>query len=342
MAPERPRSASYDIHIEPRIIERKPENEVRELPITITKRRSKKLTFGFKLRNLFRPARVQPIQPRSILRRPRPEPEEPEYVEVREPGRRRPSPPISPRRAAHDTFVPLPPRVPSPGRYTEEEPPVIQIRSPRRRTPIIHAPSPPLRQHRRRPSPSPPATPIREVETVRVRRLERIDHPRAERQRERDAEVELRIERERRRDAEITARRLEEDNRREHSERRRAERAALDAQDQRRSAEIVAEELQLEMERRERLRRLEEREAAVVAHQRGQEERERRERDMARVAFAPRPEVIRPARAAARPETDNGAAVLTRAREAGRRRQRAEERIFYIVDGRRVERDRRD
>ncbi len=337
MAPERPRSTSYDIPFGPRIIERKPESEVRELSIPKTHGRSKKLTFGFKFRELFRPARIERVQPRSILRRPEPNPMEPEYVELREPRRPRP-PPISPRRPPPDDFVPLPPPVPSPRRRPEEETPILEIRSPRRPA-IIHSPSPPMRERPRRRVPSPPPSPIREVETIRIRRLDKTDRGKADRQRARDIEEEARIERERRYDAEDAARHLSGIALRERSERRRAEKEAQLADAQRRSAEITAADLQRENDRLDRERRLAEREAAVL------ERESERERERVRDALGRPQDVFRPLREAALPTrgpprhaTDRGADVIQAAQAA--RRHRRGERITYHANGRRIEQDR--
>lgn len=339
MAPERPRSVGYDLPLGPRIIERKPESEVRESSIPQPARRSKKLTFGFKFRRLFRPAHIETIQPRSILRRPEPGYVEPEYVELREPRRPR-SPPIRPQRSPQDDFVPLPPPVPSPRHLPDEEAPILEIRSPRRR-PVIHAPPSPLREHRRRRSPSPPTSPIREVETIRIRRLDNTDRGKAERQRARNVEEEARVERERRHEAEDATRHLSEIAMRERAERRRAERDARNADAQRRSAEVAAADLQRENERLDRERRVAEREAAVLELER------ERERERLRDALGRSQPVLRPARDLPRqtrdspqPLTDRGAEVIQAARNA--RHLRRGERITYYVDGRRMEQDRHD
>ena len=336
MAPERPRSAGYDMPFGPRIIERKPEAEVCNSPIPKTKRPSKKLTLGFKFRELFRPVKIERVRPKSILRRPEPELVNPEYVQLREPRHTRTRPrPISPRRPPPDEFVPLPPLVPSPRRRLEEETPFLEIRSPRR-SPIIHSPSPPLREHRRRPASSPSPEPVREVETIRIRRLDKTDHSKAQRHRERDVEDEARIERERRHDAENENRRLAEVAMRERSERLLAERDVQEAVAQRRSAEIAAADLQRENDRLGRERRLAEREAAVL-------EREReRERERVRAAIGRPQDIFRSAREgrdAPRPAPeDRGAAVIQAAQDA--RRQRRGERISYYSNGRRIEQDR--
>lgn len=339
MAPERPRSAGYDIPFGPRIIERKPEAEVRDSPIPETKSPSKKLTFSFKLRQLFRPIKIEKVRPKSILRHPEPELVNPDYVELREPRhvhtRARPVSPISHRRAPSDEFVPLPPLVPSPRRRSEEEAPFLETRSPRRR-PIIHSPSPPLREHRRRPASSPSPEPVREVETIRIRRLDKTDRDRAQRQRERGVEDQARIERERRQDVEDKNRRLAELVMRERSERVHAERDVENAVAQRRSAEIAAADLKRENDRLDRERRLAEREAAVL-------ERERdRERGRVRAAIGRPQDVFQPAREARDgprpPPADRGAEVIQAAQEA--RRQRRGERISYYANGRRVEHDR--
>jgi hypothetical protein len=335
MAPERPRSAGYDIHFEPRIIERKPEGEVCDNPIPKTKRSSKKLTFGFKFGEFFRPVKIKRVQPKSILRRPEPEPEpelvDPDYVQLREP-RRSPPRPISPRRPPRDEFVPLPSPVPSPRRHSEEEAPIVEIRSPRG-PPIIHPPSPPLREHRRRPARSPSPEPIREVETIRIRRLDKTDRGKAQRHRARNVEEEARRERERRHDAEDVNRRLAEIAMRERSERLHAERDARNAVAQRRSAEIAAADLQRENDRLGRERRVAEREAAVL-----EEERER-ERERVRNALGRPQDVYRPAREPRDVHqpmpADRGAAVIQAAQEA--RRHRRGERISHYPSGRRIE-----
>jgi hypothetical protein len=327
MAPERPRSVGFDIPVGPHIIERKPESEVRESSIPKKERRSKKLTFGFKFRDLFRSART----PRSILRYPEPEHVVPEYVEVREPRRSRPHP-VRTHRSPSDDFVPLPPPVPSPIRRPEEETPIIEIRSPRRPT-FIHSPSPPLREHRRRraPSPSPSPSPIREVETIRIRRLDRTDRGKAERQRARNVEEEARIERERRRDAEDDTRHWEAIAVRERIERQSAEIAAADLQRERENERLE----------RERERRVADREAAVLERER---ERDReRVRDAAahpRDNFRIPRDGARYAREAAQPPRDRGAEVIQAAQNANRVRRA--ERVFYYVNGRRIEHDRHD
>lgn len=321
----------------PRIIERKPESEVRE--VSIRKADSKKLTFGFKFRDLFRPRKIVRAQPRSILRRPQPDLVEPEYVELREPRRPR-SPLIGAQRVPTDDSVPLPPPVPSPRRRPEEETPILEIRSPRR-PPIIHSPSPPLLQSRRRQTPSPPV-PVREVETIRIRRLDKTDRGKAERLRARDVEEEARIERERRYDAEDANRHLAGIVMRERSERRRAERDAQNAVTQRQSAEIAAADLQRENDRLDRERRLAEREAAVLERER------RRERQGGRDALGRPQDVFRPARDAPLPPArgapvspaDRGAEVIRAAQDARRHGRR--ERIVYLADGHRIKEDRRD
>jgi hypothetical protein len=340
MAPERPRSVGYDIPFEPRIIERKPESEVCELSIPKKKGRSKKLTFSFKFRELFRSFRTERVQPKSILRRVEPELVEPEYVELREPGRPRP-PSLRPQRPHSDDFVPLPPPVPSPRRRPEEETPFLEIRSPRspRRPPIIHSPSTPLREHRRRRAPS--TSPVREVETIRIRRFDKTDRGRAERQRARDVEEEARIERERRHDVEDANRHLAEIAMRERSERRRAEKDAENAAVQRASAEIAAADLQRENGRLDRERRVAEREAAVLALER-ERERERLGDALRRPqdGFRPAREVVRQPREGPRQPVDRGAEVIRAAQEA--RRHRRGERAVHFENGRRIEQGRYD
>lgn len=321
MAPERPRSVGYDVPFEPRIIERKPESEVCEVSLRKKKGRSKKLTFGFKFRELFRPVRIERVQPKSILRRVEPVVVEPEYVELREPGRPRPSP-LRPQRPDPVDFVPLPPPVPSPRRRPEEEVPVVEIRSPRspRRPVIIHSLSPPLREHRRRRAPS--TSPVREVETIRIRRFDNTDRERAERQRARDVEEEVRIERERRYDVEDVNRHLTEIAMHERSERRRAERDAENAAVQRASAEIAAADLQRENGRLDRERRVAEREAAVLALER-ERERERLGDALRRPpdGFRPARDIVRQPREAPRAPADRGAEVIRAAQEARRHRR---------------------
>ena len=341
MAPERPRSVGYDIPFGPRIIERKPEGEVREVSIPKREGHSKKLTFGFKFRELFRSARPETPQPRSILRRPELEPVEPEYVELREPGRRRPPPTHTGRQVADD-FVPLPPPMPSPRHPPDEETPIIEIRTPRQ-PPIIHSPSSPLREHRRRraSSPSPWSSPVREVETIRIRKLDKTDRGKAERQRARAAEDEIRIERERRHDVEENNRQLAEMVSREASDRRRAQRSAQNAAAQRRSAEIAAADLQRDNERLDRERRLAEREAAVLERERVRDqERVREVFGRTQGAFRPAREPPRSPRDPIRPSTDRGAQVIQAAQANQRLRHR--ERISYHAYGRRIEQDRHD
>lgn len=335
MAPERPRSVSYDIPLPPRIIDRKPEPEVREVPTLKPKRRSKKLTLGIKLPELLRPGRVERVQPRIIPRYVEPDIIDPEYVDLREPRRPRP-PPINVQRPHPDDFVPLPPAVPSPRRPAGEEIPILETRSPRsaRRLPIIHAPTSPLREHRRRRTPSSSPSPVREVETIRIRRLDKTDRGKAERVRARDVEDQTRIERERRYGAEEVNYRLADIVLRETSERRRAEA-------QRQSAEIAVADLQRENEELARARRIADREAVLAEREREQERERARERvrdairrpHEARDPSQARREVPRPAR-------DRGAEVIRAAQEA--RRQDFGERISYYHNGRRIDQDRCD
>ena len=324
MAPERPRSAGYDMVLEPRIIERRPDEEVRVSSIPKRRNRSKELTFSFKFRDLFKPFRTKKVQPDSIKRRPELDFVEPAYVELREPRRPR-TPPVSPRRPPPEEFVPLPRLVPSPRHQAEEEIPILEVRSPRH-PPVIHSPPSPLREHRRRRTPS-PASPIREVETIRIRRLDKSDRDKAGRQRARDVEAEARIERERERsrDGGDDRRRLAEIALHERSERRKAERAAAI----------------LQQENDDRERRLAEREAAVL-------ERER-ERERERFYDTPehRRDVFQPAEdyplrrsEAPRPPTDRGAEVI-QAAQASRRLRRGEQ-IAYCVGGRRTDPGRHD
>lgn len=345
MAPERPRSVGFDIPFGPRIIERKPESEVREVPIPTPKRQghSKKLTFGFKFRELFRPVKPERAQPKSILRRPKPEQEpelvDPEYVELREPRRRRPSP-INPRRSPPGDFVPLPPLVPSPRHRLEEEAPILEIRSPRR-TPIIHSPSSPPRERRRRRAPSPSPSPVREVETIRIRRLDKNDRGKAERHRARNVKEEARAERERRHGAEDDTRHMAEVALHERSARQRAERDAQNAVLQRRSVEIAAADLQRENGRLDRERRLAEREADVLERERAEErERVRQVFGLPQDVFRPARDAPRQMREVPRPTTDRGAEVI-RAAQAHSHLRRGE-RISYYNNGRRTEQDRHD
>ena len=339
MAPERPRSVAYEIPFGPRIIERKPESEVRDSSLPKIRRRSEKLTIGFKFRELFK---IERVRPKSILRqRSEPEPElvDPEYVEMREPRQPRPPPVSSTRTPPPDEFVPLPPPVPSPRRQPEEEAPIFDVRSPRW-APIIHSSSPRLRQQRRRPTRPPSPEPVREVETIRVRRFDETDRGRAQRQRERDVKEEARIERERRHNAEDVNRRLAELALRERSERLEAERHARNAETQRRSAEIAAADLQQENEQLDRERRLAEREAAVLERERA------RERERVRDALGHPADIFPAARGAPQhtrdiprpPPTDRGAEVIRAAQEA--RRHRDGERISYYDNGRRIQQGR--
>lgn len=335
MAPDRPRSAGFDIPFGPRIIERKPEAEVRELPIPKTEGRSKRLTIGFKFRDLFNPIKVEKIQPRPILRRPEPAFVQPEYVEMREP--RRPRPPTN-------DFVPLSPPLLSPRRLPEPDIPIEELRSPRR-SPIIHSPPSPYREHRRRRARSPSPNPVREVETIRVRRLDKTDRGKAERQRARNAEEEARFERERRLNLEDANRHLTDIALRERSQRHRLEREAQNADVQRRSAEIAAADLQRENDRLELQRRLVEREAAVLELEREREREEERERarDALRYPqdlFRPARDILRQTREAPRSTTDRGAEVIRAAQDANRRRRG--ERISYYANGRRIDPDRYD
>lgn len=341
MAPERPRSAAFDVPLAPRIIERKPESEVREFSIPKRQGRSKRLTIGLKFRDLFRPAMNGAMRPRSFLRRVEPELVEPElvepaYLELREPRHRRP-PPLRAQRPPLDEFVPLPPAVPSPRRRPEEETHVLETRSPRER-PILHPPSTPRREHRRHRTPSPPSIPFREVETIRIRRLDRTDRGKAERQRARDVEEEVRIERERRHDVEDNCRHLADIAMHERSERHRMEREMLTATAQRRSAEITAADLQRENDLLDRARRLAEREVELDRER--ERERERTARGRPEDEFRPLRDVLLPAREPPRRATDRGADIIQAARNA-RHQQRAE-RIFYYDNGRRIDPHRRD
>lgn len=315
MAPERPRSVGYDIPFGPRIIERKPEGEFRDL---------------------FRQARDETLLPRSISRRREPQIVEPEFVELREakqPPRRR-------QRSPSDGFVPPP--APSPRHSLGDEVPYLEMRRPRQ-SPIIHSPSPPLREHRRRRVPSPLPSTV-EVEKIRIRRLDRDkterDRDKAERLRGRGIEKETRMEREHRRVAE-DASRLAEVALRERRERRRVEREAENADAQRRSAEIAAADLKRENDRLNLERRLAEREAALRERER---EREReRDRERVRNAFGRAQDVFRSApfapqhtREVPRPNTDRGAEVIQAAQHARQTRRR--ERILYYINGQRIER----
>ncbi|ERF71036.1 hypothetical protein EPUS_03316 [Endocarpon pusillum Z07020] len=308
MAPERPRSVEYDIPFGPRIIERKPEGEVQEL---------------------YRSARPVRPQHRPILRHPEPERIEADYVELREPGRRRP-PPINIRRQVADDFVPLPRPVPSPRYPLDEETPTLEIRTPRQR-PIIHTSPSPLREHRRRraSSPSPSPSPVREVERIRICKLDKSDSGKAERYRGRAAEDEIRVERERRRHVEENNRHLAERASREASERRRAQRDAQNAIAQRRSAEIAAAELQQQNERLDRARRLAEREAAILERERLRERDRLREQERVREvsgrpqgAFRLAREPLRSPRDPIHLTTDRGAQVIQAAQANQRLRHR--------------------
>lgn len=334
MAPQRLRSVSYDLPFGARIIERKPESEVGDSPLSKTRRRPKKLTLGFKFRDLFRPTRTRSILRRRPVSDPEPEPEivGSAYVETREPRQPR-ARPVSPRTPPPEQYVPLPSPVPSPRHRPGGEARIAQIRSPRM-DPIIHAPSPPVRVRRRRSTRSPSPEVVREVETIRVRRFEQTDRGRAQRQRERDVEQEARIERERRHNAEVDNHRLSATAQRERSERR--------------AAETEAAALRQENELLDRERRLAEREAAVRDRDRERErererarererEQERRERERGHAA-----DILPPARGASQYTreipTDRGADVIRAAQNAGRHRRG--ERITYYENGRRVQEDR--
>ena len=335
MAPERPRSVGFDVDFGPRIIERKPDTEVRELPIPEPEKKSK-LTVGFKFRDIFRAPKIETIQPKSILRRPQPQVElmeEPEYVELREPRRVRRTP--SPPRPLQQPYVPLPPPVLSPRfqRHEDDDDPVMVLRGPRQ-APIVHSPAPPSpRQRRRRPvSPSP--SPVREVESIRTRRLDKIDKPKAEVRRQREIEQQVRIEREKRHDVEDVNRQLTGMIGRERSQRRRAEHHAQEADDHRRSLEI-------ENERLERQRRLDQRDAELI------EEVRPRERGRPRDALTHGIRASREIRphnppSPRGPQTaDRGSEVIREAQEAARRRRHRES--FIQEEGRRGEgRGRRD
>jgi hypothetical protein len=339
MAPERPRSVAFDLPLEPRIIDREPKVEVRDLAIPTMRGRSHELTLGLKICDIFAPAHPLPSRPKIVRREIEIGRVQPEYVELREPRSSR-IPPTEPPRSSPARFVPLPPRAPSPRLPTEQEVPALDFRGPGRPA-VIHAPASPRRQHHRRRAISPrPSSPVREVETIRVRRLEKTDRSKAERRRSRDIEEEARAERERRYDAEDASRRLADIILRERSERRRAERDAQEAAAQRRSAEIAAEDLQRENERLDRQRRLAEREAAVL-------EREReREREWIRTELGTSGQGSRAFREPPRhtrndplPQPDRGNEVIQEAQAAARRRRA--ERVPFITHDRRIDQDRR-
>ena len=213
------------------------------------------------------------------------------------------------------------------------------MRSPRQ-PPVIHAPSPPLPGHPRRRAPSPLPSPVREVETIRIRQLEKADRGKADRRRAREIEEEARIEHERRRVAEDASRHLEEVALRERRQRLKAEREAENAVAQRRSAEIVHADLQRESDRLERERRLPEHEAALLVPER------QRERARARDSLGAPEDMLRPAPDASRrtreirPNADRGAEIIEAAQLA--RRLRKGERISYYANGRRTDQGRHE
>jgi len=305
MAPERPRSVGYDIPFGARIIEREPDNEVREAPIPKKRGRSKKLTFGMKLRDFFRPMLVRQARPKSILKRAEPDLADPAYVELREPRQQRPSS-IYDRRQSVDDFVPLPALL-SPPRYrTGEEAPFLETRSPRS-APIIHSASSPRRRHSQRRASSPSPSPDCEVETVRFRRSHRTDRGKAERHRARNVEAEARAERERGANA---------------AHNRRQEEPTL---------EDRAAHIQRERQRLAREQRLSQLENDVL-------ERERElERRRVSQAFGYTQADFPSARGGdvLQPTTDRGAEVIQEAQARGRLRRG--ERISYYRDGRRID-----
>lgn len=176
------------------------------------------------------------------------------------------------------------------------------------------------------------------METIRVRRLDRTDRGKAERQHARNVEEEARIERQRRHDAEDENRHLTEIAMHERSERHRAEREVQAATMQRRSAEIAAADLQRENDRLDRERRLAEREAAVL--ERARERERERVRDLLsrpQDPFRPARDVPQLPREAPRRSSDRGAEVIQAAQDA--RHHRRGERISYYYNGRRIEPD---
>jgi hypothetical protein len=319
MAPERPRSVGYDIPFGARIIERKPDSEVREVPIPKKRGRSKKLTFGMKLRDFFlRPIPVGKARPKSILKRPETDLANFAHVVERAP-RQQLSSSIYDRTQSVDDFVPLPAPLSQPRRRAWEEAAYLEERSPRS-APIIHSVSLPRhgqgrasspssnRRHSQRRAPSPSPSPVCEVETVRVRRFDQTDRGRAERHRARNVEAEARAERERRHNADHI---------------RRQEEPTLE--------EIARLLRENELAREQRIAQLE---AAVL-----ERDRELERREVAQ-AFG-HPQADFPSARAGdvlRPATDRGAEVIQDAQARGRRRRG--ERISYYSDGRRIDVDR--
>jgi hypothetical protein len=306
MAPERPRSVGYDIPSGARIIEREPDSEVREVPIPKKRGRSKKLTFGIKLRNLFGPVFVRKVRPKSILKHTEPNLADAAYVEVREPRQQRPSF-IYDQRRSEAEFVPLPGLLPSSPRHRAGyEAPLMEMRSPRS-APLIHSESSPRRRHSQRRASSPLPSRVCEVETVRVRRFDNTDRDRARRHRARIVEEEIRAEHERRPNA---------DHNRLQQERVLEEREAYL---QRGNARLARERrlAQLENEVLERERELERRRVSP--------------------GFGHPQSDFPPARGGdvLRPTTDRGADVIREAQARGRVRRG--EQILYHSDGRRID-----
>ena len=306
MAPGR-RSVGFDIPFGPRTMKRVPESQVREIPIPKTRGRSKKLTLGMKFGDFDRPIKVQRAQPKSTPKHAGPALVDPPYVESREPSRR-PSP---------DDFVPLPPPLSSPRHRLGEEAHFIEMRSPRD-TRILHRQLPSVRRrYNQRPAPYLSPSPVREVETIRIRRLGEADRSRAKRHRAPNAEEETRAERRRCHNLEAHRRYLEE--------------IALEERAAHRRTKDATANLRRENERLDRQQRLADREAAVLERER------KRERERVRQAFGRPQDDLRPEREGevVRPTTDRGADVIRAAQARGRARRR--EPIYYYGGGKRME-----
>ena len=338
MSHRRSRSWQTDQSPAPVIVEREP--SVRsDLPLR-PKRRSKKLTIGFKFANPFRSRKtttrrvLQSSPPRRVVVHQ-------ERVDLRDPEPQRSTTPTEFMfRSAHqDGFVPLPPPLSS---YRQHHPdPIIEVRSPvGTRRPELHQFGPDRfgfpAEGRDFPQPlmrDPERVIARERDRRRdadrvARELER--EARAERQRRRDAEAEAhRIsteavrERDRRREVEDITQRIGRVAVQERESRRQAQEDARQAEAETQEAEERARRLERELNQVRRERTVAERERVVLERQRRQEEQERAD-EIARNARRRSVHIIQPDLPIA---TDRGADVIRQAQDAARRR-RDEESLY--------------
>jgi hypothetical protein len=323
----------------PVIIEREP--HVRTTRPARHRKQTKRLTFGFKFVNPFKPRKRDVRVIHQEIHRGRQRADRPEFFDVRERERerepRRSEESASMSRAPHrDEFVPLPPRIPV---HHQGPDPIIEVPPPNpRRTPEVH-------QGQRNPfefpmnhPPGRAYEPERVIERERDRRrnADRLARQEARRRREAEEEAErVRLEAERVRLAAIRER---ERRRRAQEITQQMERMAINEREKRGEAEEEARRLAAEAadaEARARQaeaallleRRLAERERADRERQRQAEIEDRAEAD----AWGRRRRSVHIQQDLS-PLGDRGAEVLRQAQAQEAERRRRESDILYRME----------